>query len=63
MTIDNALAELIGYQGKAPILSVYLDTDLAAKSKDAVKLEFRNLKSSTLFPRAGCQHGHHLFGL
>ncbi len=41
MTKDKELQALVDYKGEQGVLSVYLDTDLADKSKDAVKLMFR----------------------
>ncbi len=41
MIEEQELQALADYRGSAPVLSVYLDTDLAHKSKDAVRLEFR----------------------
>jgi len=41
MNEDRDLQELVDYHGPTPVLSVYLDTDLAAKPKEAVYLLFR----------------------
>jgi len=38
---DRDLQSLVAFAGPGKVLSVYLDTDLADKSKDAVKLMFR----------------------
>ena len=40
---DKELQSLVEFSGKLPVLSVYLDTNLAGKSKDAVRLMFREL--------------------
>jgi peptide subunit release factor 1 (eRF1) len=40
---DKEIQELVEYDGKGPVLSVYLDTDLAHKSKEAVKLTVKQL--------------------
>ena len=40
MTDDKELQSLVGFSGDAKVLSVYLDTDLSDKSKEAVKLMF-----------------------
>ncbi|MFH1084701.1 MAG: hypothetical protein V1772_02910, partial [Chloroflexota bacterium] len=40
---DRELQSLVEFSGEQPVLSVYLDTDLAAKSRDAVRLMFRDL--------------------
>ncbi|MHB1356626.1 MAG: baeRF10 domain-containing protein [Anaerolineae bacterium] len=43
---DKDVLELVNYAGPEPMLSVYLDTDLSDKPKDAVRLAFRqSLKS------------------
>lgn len=53
MITKAELAELVGYEGNQPVLSVYLDTDLAAKSKDEVKLMLRQrLKGMDQRPEA-----------
>jgi len=50
----SELAELVGYEGDLPVLSVYLDTDLSDKSKDGVKLMLRQqLKGMDREPVAG----------
>lgn len=41
MTEQKELQALMEFQGKGLVLSVYLDTDLAHQSKDAIKLMFR----------------------
>lgn len=43
MIADKELQSLAQFSGTAPVLSLYLDTDLADKPKDAVKLAFRQL--------------------
>ncbi len=42
MNTNKVLEELAAYAGEAPVLSVYLDTDLRTKSKDAVRLMLRD---------------------
>ena len=41
MIQDKDLRSLVEFSGTTKVLSVYLDTDLASKSKDAAKLMFR----------------------
>ena len=41
MIEDRELQALVDFSGSGHVLSVYLDTDLGVKSKDAVKLMFR----------------------
>lgn len=50
MTVDQQLQSLLDYEGDK-VLSVYLDTDLAAKSKEAVRLIFRE-RAAELAPQA-----------
>jgi len=38
---DKDLQSLVAYSGDNKVLSVYLDTSLARKSKDAARLMFR----------------------
>jgi peptide subunit release factor 1 (eRF1) len=41
MIEDKGLSDLVAYSGKGQVLSLYLDTDLAHRSKEAIKLSFR----------------------
>jgi len=43
MIEDKELQSLVEFKGANKVLSVYLDTDLAHKAKDSIKLEFRQL--------------------
>jgi len=54
MITKAELAGLVGYEGKQPVLSVYLDTDLADKSKDEVKLMLRQRLKAMEQEAAAC---------
>lgn len=41
MVSTEDIQALVNYEGTAPLLSVYLDTDLSDKTRDTVKLDFR----------------------
>jgi len=43
MIEDKEIQSLVEFSGQGPVLSVYVDTDLAHKSKEAVKLTVRQL--------------------
>jgi peptide subunit release factor 1 (eRF1) len=42
MTTHQILQQLAAYEDATPVLSIYLDTDLSAKSKEAVRLMLRD---------------------
>ncbi|MCE5259916.1 MAG: hypothetical protein LLG44_12805 [Chloroflexi bacterium] len=51
MVSDKDIRELVSYEGSDLLLSVYLDTDLSAKPRDAVKLDLRqSLKELAVSP-------------
>lgn len=50
MLTDRDLKELLGYQAKSPVLSVYLDTDPGKGSADAHKLHLRSMLKEVDLP-------------
>jgi peptide chain release factor subunit 1 len=51
MFTDNILRELLDYSSPDPVLSVYLNTDMAEGSADALKLRLRNLLKEVDLPK------------
>ena len=51
MLTDRDLKELLGYQAKSPVLSIYLDTDPGKGSADAYKLHLRSMLKEIDLPR------------
>ena len=51
MLTNRDLKELLGYQAKSPVLSVYLDTDPGKGSADAYKLHLRSMLKEIDLPR------------